>query len=100
MPVMTAAPLVVSVEQREALERMARSSSLPHRTVVQAKALLLGADGAATNEVARRCATTAESVRAWRRRFESEGVDGVGRVAPGGARKLWVASGTGSRGVQ
>src|SRR3954469_12732719 len=94
MPVMTAAPLVVSVEQREALERMARSSSLPHRTVVQAKALLLGADGAATNEVARRCATTAESVRAWRRRFESEGVDGVGRIAPGRGRKSWLPDGT------
>src|SRR3954453_15344344 len=94
MPVVTAAPLVVSVEQRASLERMARSSSLPHRTVTQAAALLLAADGVATNEVARRCATTAESVRAWRRRFESEGVDGVGRIAPGRGRKSWLPDGT------
>ena len=34
---------------------MARSTSLGHRKVIQAKALLLAADGVATNEVARRC---------------------------------------------
>src|SRR3954447_2740524 len=94
MPVVTAAPLVVSAEQRALLARMARSSSLPHRKVTQAKALLLAADGVATNEVARRCATSAESVRAWRRRFESDGVAGVGRVAPGRGRKSWLPDGT------
>jgi len=87
MPVMVAEPLQVSVEQRRSLEAMARSSSLPHRKVVQAEALLLAADGTATNEVARRCSTTADSVRAWRRRFEAEGVDGVGRIAKGRGRK-------------
>jgi transposase len=81
-------------EQRAVLERMARSSSLPHRKVVQAKALLLAADGVATNEVARRCQTSAESVRAWRRRFEAEGVAGVGRIAPGRGRKSWLPEGT------
>ncbi len=91
MPVMVAEALVVSVEQRDALAAMARSSSLPHRQVVQAKALLLAADGVGTNEVARRCATTAESVRSWRRRFEVEGVDGVGRIAPGRGRKPEIA---------
>ena len=94
MPVMTAAPLAVSDEQRRSLERIARSTSMPHRSVVQAKALLLAADGLATNEVARRCGTTNDSVRAWRRRFESEGVDGVGRIAPGRGRKSWLPEGT------
>ena len=61
-------------EQPRALEKLARSTSLPHRKVTQAKALLLAADGVATNEVARRCGTTNDSVRAWRRRFEAEGV--------------------------
>jgi transposase len=94
MPIVIAAPLVVSVEQRASLECLARSTSLPHRKVVQARALLLAADGVATNEVARRCGTTNESVRAWRRRFEREGVDGVGRIAPGRGRKSWLAEGT------
>ncbi len=94
MPTMTAAPLRVADEQRASLERMARSASLPHRKVTQAKALLLASDGVATNEVARRCATTNESVRAWRRRFEQEGIDGVGRVAAGRGRKSWLPEGT------
>ncbi|MDY7104081.1 MAG: IS630 family transposase [Actinomycetota bacterium] len=89
----TAEPLVVSDEQRRALDAMARSSSLPHRKVVQARALLLAADGVATNEVARRCSTTADSVRSWRRRFEAEGVDGVGRIAPGRGRKPGIPVG-------
>jgi transposase len=84
----------MSVEQRVALEVMARSSSLPHRQVVQAKALLLAADGVATNEVARRCGTTDTSVRAWRRRFVDQGVGGVGRIAAGRGRKSWLAEGT------
>jgi transposase len=94
MPVMTAQPLAVTSEQREVLERMARSSSLPYRTVTQAKALLLAADGVGTNEVARRLGTTDDSVRAWRRRFESEGVAGVGRIAEGRGRRPWLPAGT------
>ena len=84
----------MSGEQRVELGVMARSLSLPHRQVVQAKALLLAADGVATNEVARRCETTDTSVRAWRRRFVEQGVDGVGRIAPGRGRKSWLAEGT------
>jgi transposase len=94
MPVMSAPPLSVTSEQREALERMARSSSLPHRTVTQARALLLAADGVATNEVARRLETTDDSVRVWRRRFDAEGVSGVGRIAKGRGRRSWLPAGT------
>src|SRR5579863_1633555 len=94
MPVMSAPRLSVSSEQREALERMARSTSLPHRTVTQARALLLAAEGVSTNEVARRLDTTDDSVRAWRRRFESEGVAGVGKIAKGRGRRSWLPAGT------
>jgi hypothetical protein len=94
MPVMSAPPLPMTDEQRAALERMARSTSLPHRKVVQAKALLLAADGVGINEVARRCHTTDDSVRVWRRRFTEQGVEGVGRIAPGRGRKPWLPPGT------
>ena len=60
---------------------------------MQAKALLLAGAGVGTNEVARRCNTTNDSVRAWRRRFEAEGVEGVGRIAPGRGRKSWLPEG-------
>lgn len=69
MPLVFASPLDMTAEQRAQPETMVRSTSLPHRKVVQAKALLLATDGVGTNEVARRCGTTDDSVRAWRRRF-------------------------------
>ena len=94
MPVMTADPLAVTDEQRAQLEQMSRSQTLPHRKVVQARALLLAADGVPTNEVARRCDTTDTSVRAWRRRFEAEGIAGVGRIAKGRGRRSWLPAGT------
>jgi Homeodomain-like domain len=92
---MLAAPaLAVTDEQRGELERMSRSSSLPHRTVLQAKALLLSADGVAIYEVARRLHVASNSVRTWRRRFEFEGLEGVGRIAPGRGRTSWLPEGT------
>ena len=94
MPLVFASPLDMTAEQRAQLETMARSTSLPHRKVVQAKALLLAADGVGTNEVARRCGTTDDSVRAWRRRFAEKGVDGVGRIGPGRGRPSWAPQGT------
>jgi len=94
MSTMVAAPLPMSDDERRSLEKMGRSTSLPHRQVVHAKALLLAADGVGTNEVARRCHTTNDSVRAWRRRFADLGVGGVGRIAPGRGRKSWLPDGT------
>jgi transposase len=94
MPLVTAPPLAMTAKQRKTLEQMVRSTSLPYRKVVQASALLLAADGLANNEVARRCNTTNDSVRSWRRRFEVEGVDGVGAIAPGRGRTSWLPEGT------
>jgi transposase/transposase-like protein len=91
---LAAPPLAVTAEQLIELQRMARSSSLSHRTVLQARALLLCADGVAVYEVARQLHVASNSVRAWRRRFESEGVGGVGRIATGRGRRSWLPEGT------
>jgi transposase len=87
MPVLVAAPLKVTRAERGELERMARSSTLPHRTVVQARGLLLAADGVANNQIARVCDTTADTVRRWRTKFETGGVEAVGSIGPGRGRK-------------
>ena len=94
MPVMTAAPLALSDEQRSALERMARSTSLAVRQVTQAKALLWANEGVANEEIARRCGVDADTVRRWRGRFADTGVDGVGAIAKGRGRKSWLPEGT------
>lgn len=90
----TAAPLVVSEDERDALEEMARSSSLPHRRVVQSRALLWAAEGVANEEIARRSRVDSDTVRRWRARFVDKGVDGVGRIAKGRGRKSWLPDGT------
>ena len=87
---LAAPPLRMTRKQRDELERIARSSSQPHRSVVQAKALLLAADGEANDAIARRLDVASNSVRAWRRRFEENGTAWVGTIAPGRGRRSWL----------
>ena len=94
MPSNKVAPLAVSDQDREQLERMARSSSLPHRAVRQAKALIWAAEGVPNAEVARRSGVDPDAVRAWRSRFEEKGVAGVGVIAKGRGRRSWLPDGT------
>ncbi len=87
MPIVVAAPLSVSSKDREVLESMARSTTAAHRQVVQARGLLLAADGVANEEIARQCDTTPDTVRRWRTKFMEDGMAGVGRIRPGRGRK-------------
>ncbi len=94
MPVMVAAQLKVTRAERRELGRMARSHRLPHRVVVQARGLLLAAQGVANNQIARECDTTADAVRRWRAKFEVDGIDAVGSIAPGRGRKPEIPQAT------
>jgi transposase len=89
-----ALPLGVTVDERAALTKMARSTTLAQRQVICARGLVMAADGVATIEVARRLQVSPDRVRRWRRGFEREGLSGVGRVAPGRGRKPWLPEGT------
>jgi transposase len=95
--VAAAKALAMTGEQRVELARMAGSSSLPHRQVVAARALLWAGDGVANEEIARRSGVDPDAVRAWRRRFTEAGVGGVGVVAKGRGRKAWLPDGTVTR---
>lgn len=94
MPTSTAPALPVSAEQRGELMRLARSTKLPHRMVVQAKGLLMAADGLANEQIARRCQVDSDTVRRWRARFGVSGPDGVGVIAKGRGRKSSLPAGT------
>ena len=67
--------------------------SLPHRTVVQAKALLMAADAMANEEIARRCEVDSDTVRRWRARFIESGPAKVGVIANGRGRKSSLPAG-------
>jgi transposase-like protein len=62
--------------------------------VLQARALLMSADGEAIYEVARKLDVASNSVRRWRRRFAADGVEGIGVIAPGRGRRSWLPEGT------
>lgn len=94
MSIRTAPALPVTDDQRAELTRIAGSSTLPHRKVVRAKALLWAADGVANQEIARRSEVDSDAVRRWRNRFVETGVGGVGVIAKGRGRKSWLAEGT------
>ncbi len=66
---------------------MAASTALPHRTVVQARALLLASEGVSNEEIARRSGVDSDAVRRWRSRFVERGIAGVGAIAKGRGRK-------------
>lgn len=91
---MTAPALPVTDDQRADLKRIAGSTRLSHRKVVQAKALLLAADGVGNEEIARRSGFDSDAVRRWRNRFGQMGVEGVGTIAKGRGRKPSLAEGT------
>ena len=80
--VATAEALEMSPDQRAELESMAKSHTLAHRQVRQARALLLAGDGVANEEIARRSEASTQTVRRWRARFGVEGVACVGRTRP------------------
>ncbi len=94
MPIVTAPALPVTKDQRVELMRMAASSSLPHRQVRQAKAMLWAADGVGNQDIARRCGVDSDAVRRWRAKFAEKGVAGVGVIAKGRGRKSSLPPGT------
>jgi transposase len=88
-----APPLFMTDDQRDQLEVIAGSPSLPHRAVRQAAGLLAAADGLPNEEIGRRVGVSANTVRAWRASFVRRGVEGVGVVAKGRGRKSWLPPG-------
>lgn len=79
--------LEMSVQDRERVERLARSTALPHRVVIQAKALLRLDDGVSVRGVARELGTWPNTVTRWRDRFIVSGPAGIGTIRPGRGRK-------------
>ena len=95
MTVMVAsAPLSVADEQQGDLDRTARSSSSPHRSALQAKTILLAADGVAIHETARSLHVGSNSVRTWRGRFKAAGVEDVSPISLGPGSGSWLTART------
>ena len=94
VPIITAVALPLTNTDRTSLRRIAGSHTLPHRQVVQAKAILLAGSGVSNQEIARRSGVDSDAIRRWRARFEEKGVEGVGVIAKGRGRKPSLPTGT------
>src|SRR5258708_23217981 len=71
------APLQLEREQREQLEAMASSRSLPHGLVTRVRIILLSADGLSNKDIAARLQLNKMTVGLWRRRFVKLGLTGL-----------------------
>src|SRR4051812_5672218 len=77
----------MTAADRVVVERLARSTSAPHRKVVQARALLRLADGASVRSTAKSIGSHPDTVTRWRDRYALLGPDGIGVIAEGRGRK-------------
>ena len=71
------APLELTESDREQLESMARSRSLPHGLVRRAEIVLLAAEGWPNEAVAAMVGVTRATVGKWRQRFLKSGLHGL-----------------------
>ena len=83
------AALVLSPQQREQLESLASSRSLPAGLVSRAKIILLSASGKTNLQIARQMGLTNATVGKWRRRFLEQDVSGLhDELRPGRPRPI------------
>ena len=77
MPRPSPFPIELTEEQRQQLEAVARSYTMPYIEVVRAKIVLYAAQGLDNQEIADRLDTTRPIVSKWRKRFFEEGIEGL-----------------------
>lgn len=77
MPRKSPFSIVLSQEEREALETRARQYTLPYRDVMRARLVLLAAEGWENKDIAETLQLTRPKVSKWRNRFFHERLAGL-----------------------
>lgn len=80
----------LSAEQRSTLRRRVNSPTASQRDALRARVVLLRSEGHKEAEVAQRVGVSINTVSLWSRRFQQQGLEGLGD-APGRGRKPWLA---------
>ena len=89
----TAATIVLSAEDRDQLEELARGRKTAARVVERAKIVLLASEGKQNQEIAQICQVARKTVGVWRRRFVEKGVAGILKDAPRAGRRRSIGDG-------
>ncbi|HEY3140175.1 MAG TPA: IS630 family transposase [Acidimicrobiales bacterium] len=83
------APLILSDEERETLQRWARRPNSAQALALRCRIVLACAEGATSNEVARRVGVNQATVCKWRGRFVTRRLEGLAdEPRPGAARTI------------
>lgn len=69
--------IVLTERQRQQLSAMANSRTLPHSQVIRARIVLMAADGMTNTDIAPQVGLSIGMVGIWRRRFLTQGVEGL-----------------------
>jgi putative transposase len=79
----------LSSGEKEQLQSMVSSRSLPYGLVTRARIVLLSAEGASNREISGKVGLSAQSVCKWRRRFLAQGLSGLhDELRPGRPRSV------------
>jgi transposase len=78
----TAAPILLSPEERSALTTWAHGRSFPSRLVQRAQIVQMAADGALSQDIARTLEISRPTVQLWRERFLALRLEGLEKDAP------------------
>jgi transposase len=76
--------IVLTDEERHALQVNARAYTSPYRDVIRAKIVLLAAQGLRNDEIAARLDTPRQIVSKWRKRFHDQRLAGLADLPRGG----------------
>jgi transposase len=82
-----ARPVVLSEADRNRLERWVRAQFTPQQVALRSRILLMAADGKQDLEIADTLNVNRHTPALWRKRFQTEGLDGVWEIQPGRGRK-------------
>ena len=83
--------VVLSAEDREHLERLARGRKTAARVVERARIVLLAAEDKQNQEIAKILGVTRRTVGVWRGRFVDQGIDGILKDAPRAGRRRRIS---------
>jgi len=86
MPLPPAAGLTLSDGERKQLVALGRHRSTPLGKVLRIDIVLGAAEGLANRVLARKLSTSVPTVLLWRKRFESDGLDGIPEDRPRSGR--------------
>lgn len=83
------APLSLSASEREELDSMTRSRSMPQSLATRARIVLLAADGESNSDIAERLGLSKPTVGMWRKRYLAQRLAGLyDEPRPGGPRSI------------